>query len=263
MTTLALLALAPFLAAGSALGQARPEVGNSVEIKGEVTKEAEAQKRKFAKGDQLLENETLETGKTGTAELQLVDDAKIAVGPESKITIEAAGGGVTDPQGGLNVTLAKGSLRVVTPKEDKRTYRITTPTATVTARAAVFDVFVARNGEVAVLVHEGSVEICPTPASCRRHNTLGRFVHVTTAGVLSDPVKWDGRFLKGVAIATAFPFVGRSLKIDPIRRLRHAELLGKLPIDPTGELKNPVDVLNKAPRSFERSIPIPRPRLPF
>ena len=119
----------------------------------------------------------------------------------------------------------------------------------------MYDVYVARNGEVAVLVHEGYVDICP-PSGCKRHDSHGKIVHLTTAGVLSAPVKWDGTFFKGVAIASAFPFIGRSLKIDPVRRLKHADLIVNLPLGKN--LKTPADVIIKAPR-----VPVPVPRLPF
>ncbi|KAB2849390.1 MAG: FecR domain-containing protein [Hyphomicrobiaceae bacterium] len=254
---------AAFLAASLLIGQAfaeeKPEVGTSVAVKGKVDVEGESsQRRAIVNGATIRENEPIETSKTGTAEIALKDDSKLAIGPETRIVIEPTPvAESTGTGGGTVINLGYGSMRFVTAKSDQRRYKIKTPHAYIDARRAVFDIYVARNGEVAVLVHEGWVDVCP-PSGCRRHDSLGKIVHVTTAGVLSAPVKWDGTFFKGVAIAAAFPFIGRSLRIDPIRRLRHADLIVRLPLDPTRRLKTPADVIIKTPR-----VPIPAPRLPF
>jgi hypothetical protein len=249
--------LAATLAIGHALAQEKPEVGTSVAVKGKVDIEGESTERRPVKsGATIRENEPIETSKTGTAEIALKDDSKLAIGPETRIVIEPkAEADSTGVGGGTVVNLDHGSLRFVSAKSDEKSYKIKTPKAYITSRRAVYDVYVARNGEIAVLVHEGWVDICPL-SGCRRHDSHGKIVHLTAAGVLSAPVKWDGSFFKGVAIASAFPFIGRSLKIDPIRRLRHADLIVNLPLGKN--LKTPADVIIKAPR-----VPVPVPRLPF
>ena len=249
--------LAAIFAIGHAVAQEKAEVGTSVAVKGKVEIEGDASKRRSVQnGATIRENEPIETSKTGTAEIALKDESKLAIGPETRIVIEPTSvAESTGVGGGTVVNLDHGSLRFVSAKSDEKTYKIKTPKAYITSRRAVFDVYVARNGEVAVLVHEGWVDICPL-SGCRRHDSHGKIVHLTSAGVLSAPVKWDGTFFKGVAIASAFPFIGRSLKIDPIRRLKHADLIVNLPI--SKNLRTPADVIIRAPR-----VPVPVPRLPF
>ena len=46
-------------------------------------------------------------------------------------------------------------------------------------RGTVLDIYVARNGETLVLLHEGEVEICSVKGVCRIHNTIGRIIHTT------------------------------------------------------------------------------------
>jgi hypothetical protein len=116
-------------------------------------------------------------------------------------------------------------------------------------RGTVFDVYVADDGETVVLLHEGGVDVCPTPTSCQRHDKVGHFVRVGLDRVISSPLKWDGSVLKGIGLATAFPFVGKKLLIDPVRRLGPAALLNN---GPGGALKAPLTPLRKI-----------RPRLPF
>jgi hypothetical protein len=72
--------------------------------------------------------------------------------------------------------------------------------------------------------------------------------------VLSAPLRWDGTILKGIAITTAFPFVGRKLLIDPVRRLTHASLLKG---SAGNVIKAPAKVLRRAGGAIRR------PRLPF
>ncbi len=65
---------------------------------------------------------------------------------------------------------------------------------------------------------------CATPTSCQRHDKVGHFLKVGLGGVLSAPLKWDGAILGGIAVTQAFPFVGKKLVIDPVRRLTHSAL---------------------------------------
>ena len=92
-------------------------------------------------------------------------------------------------------------------------------------RGTVLDIYVARNGETLVLLHEGEVEICSVKGVCRIHNTIGRIIHTTVAGVVSAPLKFSRRLICGVSVGRAFPFVGRRLIVDPIRRLRRADIV--------------------------------------
>jgi hypothetical protein len=119
----------------------------------------------------------------------------------------------------------------------------------------VFDVFVADNGETVVLLHEGGVDVCATPTSCQRHDKVGHFLKVGLGGVLSAPLRWDGAILGGIAVTQAFPFVGKRLVIDPVRRLTHSALLGGKGAGRV--LKAP----GRAIKGIGRSIR--RPRLPF
>jgi hypothetical protein len=114
-------------------------------------------------------------------------------------------------------------------------------------RGTIFDVYVADNGETAVLLHEGGVDVCPTPATCKRHDKVGHFVHVGLDHAISEPQRWDGSFMKGVKVTQAFPFVGKKLLIDPTRRSTYASLMrgpGRVSTSPglcrvNGALKRP------------------------
>jgi FecR protein len=228
-----------------------PEIGTTVAVKNQVTIEAEAQKRKLEKGGKVHQQEIVETAKSASAEIRLLDDTKLAVGPSARLVLDKFVYDASAQPGSITVNLTKGAFRFITGKSTSSAYEIRTPTASMGVRGTVFDVYVAENGETAVLLHEGAVNVCPTPATCRLHNAIGQFVHVNLQGLASLPLRWDGSFMRGVALGSAFPFVGKTLAIDPVRRLRQADLLS--PVNrATRGLTKPVESI---PRQFQKTIP--------
>lgn len=255
----ALLALV-VLAAGSAIAVAAPEIGTTIAVRNRVMIESEdAERRRLRKGGKVHQEEVVETAKSAQAEIRFLDDTKLAVGPSARVVLDKF---VFDPNaapGAIAINLSKGAFRFISGSSPSTAYEIRTPTASMGVRGTVFDVYVAPNGETAVLLHEGAVEVCSaTTAGCRRHDVIGRFVHVTLQGLISLPLPWDGTFLRGVTIAAAFPFVGRRLAIDPLRRLRHADLLSPA-TRATKAVTKPVEELTKVPGKVRRALPIRPP----
>ena len=130
-------------------------------------------------------------------------------------------------------------------------YRIVTPSATMGIRGTVFDVYVDRRCDTLVLLHEGEVEICSTTGACRRHNSVGRIIHTTVAGVISAPIKFAASLIPGLTVARAFPFVGRRLVVDPVRRLRRADIVVKSAAKP---VRRAGKVIRKGTRTIGRTV---------
>jgi hypothetical protein len=253
-----LLMLVP--AAGAA--PSTPEIGTTVVVKNEVVVEFEQEKRKLRKGNKVHQNEIVETTNSATAEIRLLDETKLAVGPSARITLDKFVYDANATPGSIVVNLSKGAFRFITGSSPSAAYEIRTPTTSLGVRGTVFDVYVAGNGETAILLHEGALDVCPTPGSCRRHDSVGRFVHVNLQRLISAPQLWDGSFMKGLSVAVAFPFVGRTLAIDPVRRLRHSDLaVGAL----TGKTPRVIEKSIQGGRNLPDAIgrTLPRPRLPF
>lgn len=254
-------ALAALLTLGAGLAEAAsaPEIGTTVAVKNQVMVESEAaERRRLRKGGKVHQEEVVETAKAALAEIQLLDDTKLAVGPGARVVLDKF---VYDPKaapGSIAINLSKGAFRFISGSSPSTAYQIRTPTASMGVRGTVFDVYVAPSGETAVLLHEGAVDVCSATAACRRHDVIGRFVHVGLRGLVSLPLPWDGSFMRGVTIAAAFPFVGRRLAIDPLRRLKHADLLA--PANrATRAVTKPVETLTKAPRAIRRALPVRPP----
>jgi hypothetical protein len=218
------------LVAAFALGDARaedptPEIGTAVVIKREVVATLGDDKRDLREGGRVHRSEYLETGDEAQAELKLDDQTKLALGPNAGLKLDDFVIGKSDGVTTIGVNFVKGTFRFITGAEMKDAYKIETPSATIGVRGTVFDVYVDGTGDTLVLLHEGEVDICTKQKTCRRHNSAGRIIHATVAGVLSAPLKFSIGLIPGLSVGAAFPFVGKALRIDPLRRLSATKIL--------------------------------------
>src|SRR5262245_7813046 len=168
---------------GSMSHAAEPRnIGTAVEITNQVTAtEQKEAKRRLAKRDPVRELEVLETARNSNGEFILADDTKLALGPNARLALDKF---VYDPNktvgGQVTVNFAKGAFRFITGNSDKEAYEIKTPTASLGVRGTLFDGYVADNGAMVVLLHEGGVNVCTT--NCLLHNKPKQLVYVTNDG---------------------------------------------------------------------------------
>ena len=248
----AMFAVGPAVAQGAA-----PEIGTAIAIKRTVTAKLGEDQRTLAAGARVHRTEYLETGPEALAELRLDDQTKLALGPNAGLKLDDFVIGKSDGVTTIGVNMVKGTFRFLTGSQDSKAYKIETPSATIGVRGTVFDVYVDGNGDTLVLLHEGEVDICSRTQTCRRHNSVGRIVHTTLAGVVSLPIKFTSQLIPGLsAVGRAFPFVGRPLLIDPVRRLRTADIIEPV-TKPVGQA---VDGIQKGTEAVGRTI---RKALPF
>lgn len=201
-----------------------PEIGKAVVIKNKVTAEADAKPRSLVRGEMVHQNEILITEKASSAEIELKDSTKLAVGPSARIVLDKFVYDAGAEPGSIAINMSKGAFRFITGASPKSAYEIKTPTVSLAVRGTVFDVYVDSDGETVVLLHEGEVDMCAAPGSCRRHNKVGHIVRVGVDRIITEPLLWTGSLMKGLAVGTVFPFVGRKLVVDPVRRLSRASL---------------------------------------
>ena len=224
------------------------EVGTAVAIRRRLTGTLGEEKRRLRKGARIHRDELLETSRRGRAELQLDDQTKLAIGPRAQLKLDDFVLGKSDGVSTIALNFLKGTFRFITGSKKSESYRIETPSATIGVSGTVFDVYVDGKGDTLVLLHEGTVEICSKTRTCRRHNTVGRIIHATLAGALSAPLKFTASLIPGVSVGGAFPFVGRRLTIDPIRRLRRADIMGRSVTKRAGK------TLRRGTRTIRRSL---------
>lgn len=216
---LTLLSLAPVSAADT--GATEPEVGTAVLIKNKVTGKLGPDERQIKTGFRVHRNELLQTGPEAQAELKLDDNTKLALGPEAELRLDEYAVAAGNDSKTIAVKLLKGTLRFLTGSNASESYKIETPSATIGVRGTILDVYIGPGGDTFVLLHQGEVEVCSRARTCRPHRDVGRVVQATVPGIVSQPMKWTATLVPGVRVAQAFPFVGRRLAIDPVRRLKH------------------------------------------
>ncbi|MDX2306629.1 MAG: FecR domain-containing protein [Hyphomicrobium sp.] len=226
---------------------AASEIGTAVLVKKEVVATLGEDKRDLPEGSRVHQSELLETGNGAQVELKLDDETKLALGPNASLKLDEFVISKSDGVTTIGVNFLKGTFRFITGSEKKEAYRIETPSATVGVRGTVFDVYVDGTGDTLVLLHEGEVDICTKSNTCRRHNSRGRIVHATLGGVLSEPIRFTTGLIPGVSVGSAFPFVGKVLRIDPIRRLRTTQIIER-------PVKKSVQVVKRGARGVKRAV---------
>ena len=247
-------ALSGLAATGASAQDTAQEIGTAVVIKRQVLATLGNDKRDLNEGGRVHRAEYLETGDNAQAELRLDDETKLALGPNAGLKLDEFVIGKSEGVTTIGVNFVKGTFRFITGSQKRDAYSIQTPSATIGVRGTVFDVYVDGNGDTLVLLHQGEVDVCTRNKTCRRHNSVGRIIHATVAGVLSAPIKFSRGLIPGVpGVGTAFPFVGKTLRIDPTRRLKAAAIV-EPPLTKVG------NTVTKGPRDIGRTI---RKTLPF
>jgi len=228
----AALGLAFGFAPGLAASQSpEPEIGTTIVARNQVTGHLRANQREIKVGSRVYRDELIRTGPQAQAELRLDDDTKLALGPDAELRLDEFAVDTGADAKSMAVRLLKGTLRFLTGRQSSSNYRIVTPTATIGIRGTVFDLYISPAGETFVLMHQGVVEVCSQTGSCRKHRSIGRIVRVDAGGGVTVPGKWIEGHVKGVTAVEAFPFVGRILEVDRMKRMTHSTIT-ESPNDP-------------------------------
>ena len=209
------LCLPALFVCGPAFAAPGDSIGSAVTVVSIVTASLENDKRNLAEGDGVRAQELIAVDADGRSEIELRDKTKLALGPGAKLLLDKF---VYDPDidgGAIVMNLVRGSFRFVTGLAAKPAYVIHLPTASITVRGTIFDVYVKPDDSAWLLLIEGAVEVCSSSGKCLVHDEPGKLIRILpdTVGV---PVKWAG--LPGkedTVFDSAFPFVSRAPAFDP------------------------------------------------
>jgi ferric-dicitrate binding protein FerR (iron transport regulator) len=202
-------------------GAGKIEIGTTVLAKMRVTGTLGTDARQLEKGFRVHRSELLQTGPQAQAELKLDDNTKLALGPEAELRLDEYAVAASNDSKAVGVKFLKGTFRFLTGSNKSESYKIETPSATIGVRGTIFDVYIGPGGDTFVLLHQGEVEVCSRARTCRPHRDVGRVVRATVSGLISLPMKWTASLVPGVGAAQAFPFLGKRLVVDPVRRLSY------------------------------------------
>jgi len=212
-----LVLVLPILLGAGAPAWAAPgdAIGSAVTVVNLVTAKLEQDQRELATGDDVRQQELIEVSTDGRSELMLRDKTKLALGPGSRLLLDQF---VYDPDisgGAIVLDLVRGTFRFITGIAAKPAYVIRTPTASITVRGTIFDVYVEVDGITWLLLIEGAIEVCTEDGKCQLHDEPGKLIRVTS-GEVGKPVKWASLSDKDdVPFDSAFPFVIDSPGVDP------------------------------------------------
>ena len=198
--------------------QAAPteRIGSAVQVVNEVRAEFERGRRDLTSGDEVHQDELIEVGPRSIGELEFADETKLALGPGSRLLLDKFVYNGQSTKGDIIVNLVKGTFRFITGLATKTSYRIRTPGAAITVRGTIFDVFVADDDTVWLLLLEGGITACNDRGNCKELSRPGHILRVAPDGEVSDPMRWA--LLPGneaIGFAVAFPFMVTPPSINP------------------------------------------------
>lgn len=203
-----------FLAGAPALAAPGDNIGSAVTVVSIVTASLENDQRNLSQGDGVRAQELIAVDNEGRSEIELRDKTKLALGPGAKLRLDKF---VYDPDlsgGAIVMNLVRGSFRFITGLAAKPAYVIHVPTASITVRGTIFDVYVKPDNTAWLLLIEGAVEVCSSSGKCVVHDEPGKLIRILPDTV-GAPVKWAGLPGKEEAVFdSAFPFVSRAPSFD-------------------------------------------------
>ena len=188
-------------------------IGAAIGITNRVIGSHGPETQQMLSGDPVFENHTIQTGTDSLAQIEFADETNLAVSENSSIEITRH---VYDPNEGtgeIALNAVGGAFRFVTGLVPKENISINTPTATLGVRGTTFDLYVHENGEAAITLVEGEVEVCNARQACRLLSTVGKVMHITVDGVISEAREWGDNLVGGVQYAAAFPFSSSSKRV--------------------------------------------------
>jgi FecR-like protein len=211
------------------------DIGAAVRIVNVVTAEYASDERRLATGDNVRQDDLIEVSGDGTGEIRLRDDTQLALGPGSRLLLDEF---VYNPDisgGAIVLNLVKGAFRFVTGTAAKPAYVIRTPSAAITVRGTIFDVYVQASGLSWLLLIEGAIEVCNDRGDCGLHDEPGKLIRITPDGDVGNPVKWASLQKDGEPFEAAFPFVVEPPSFEPDPVFTPEDIVGgDVPDPPAG-----------------------------
>lgn len=162
------------------------------------------QKIRLREGMQVASGDTITTNRSGVVQLLFVDETKIAVGPNARMVLDVSMLRGNRKAKNFTVQALGGSFRFISGKSRKRAYSIKTPTATMAVRGTTFDMWITSQQQSAMLVLEGTVQMCGRRGSCRSASRQCSMFATSSGGRIGQPAD-EAQYDK--ALKGGFPFV--------------------------------------------------------
>ena len=131
---------------GSVVNSVRSTIGNA-------TKDLKV-------GDQVVQNETIETASKSRTQILLVDESNLTIGPDAVFVLDELAFDPDPKKSNVAVTMTQGVFRFVSGNLPHESYILKTPTAVIGVRGTVLDIIVEGvTGATTVILREGAALI--------------------------------------------------------------------------------------------------------
>ena len=121
------LLLVGLLAMQSTVSKAEPRIGVTASTRPNAEGVVGANSQTLSPGSELYANEMVRTGNRGQADLVLLDNTNVTVGPTSEVLLDKFVYDRTGSSGSVVLQATRGVVRFVTGSQDHRAYQVNTP----------------------------------------------------------------------------------------------------------------------------------------
>ncbi len=184
-------------------GSAHAVIGKVLGVKqgAEITRSGKTSR--VTVGMEVASGDMISTNGSGVVQLIFVDETKIAVGPNARMSLDVTMLRGKSRAKSFAVQALGGSFRFISGNSRKKAYSVKTPTATMAVRGTTFDIWVAPGQQSAVLVLEGAVRMCGQRGACRIADRQCSLFATGQGGQVGRPADQD-QYQK--ALGAGFPF---------------------------------------------------------
>jgi hypothetical protein len=165
-----------------ASGATAAPIGTTVDASTTVTGAGPSGNRQIVRDSPIYSDDRLKANRTGNAQIILVDDTKIVVGPNAQIDIDNFVFDSNKTFQSLTVKATTGAFRFISGNSRSAAYKIDTPTGTIGVRGTAFDVALLP-GETHVAIVQGQVQLCSNSGACQNLSGWCSYAVMNRTGV--------------------------------------------------------------------------------
>jgi hypothetical protein len=110
-------------------------------------------------GDEIV------AGPNGLAQIRFIDDTKLVIGPNSRLTIDKFVFNADNTAQQVTIDMVKGAFRFISGNSPHEAYTLRTPTMTIGVRGTVVDIN-ARGADSSAIFLDGSGNVCDAGGTC-------------------------------------------------------------------------------------------------
>lgn len=145
---------------------AAEQVGTAVAASTLVTGSGPAGEREINKNSPIFQDDRLLATATGNAQIVLVDNTRIVVGPGAQIDVDNFVYATEKTFATVTIKATQGAFRFISGRSKSSAYKIETPYGQIGVRGTAFDVGIA-NGQVHVAMVSGTTQLCSNSGQCQ------------------------------------------------------------------------------------------------